>query len=278
MGAPFTGTIGFVGAGRMATALAAGFVEKKLLAPEQILVSDPSGEAIEGFRRLIPGIQVHDTNSALAEKANYVFLAVKPQMITVALDDVALTSKNVCLVSVVAGVSLARLQQLTGATHVIRVMPNMPVFVGKGALGISPSERTSAPHIELITRWLQSVGNTYQVPESLMDAVTGLSGSGPAFVLSFIQALIDGGVLCGLSRDLSRSLTLDTVRGTVEMLQQTKIHPIELRDQVGSPSGTTLHGLRSLAEHGFEAAVMSAVQTATMRAHDLAALASEQAR
>jgi pyrroline-5-carboxylate reductase len=275
---PFTGTVGFVGAGRMASALAAGFVKQQIVAPHQILVCDPNPAAIDAFQELIPGVHVHDTNGAVAEKTNYLFLAVKPQMITAALDDVSLTGKQVCLVSVVAGVSLARLQQLTGATHVIRVMPNMPVLVGQGALGLAPSDRTSTSHMSLITHWLRAVGNTYHVPESLMDAVTGLSGSGPAFVLSFVQALIDGGVLSGLSRDLARSLTLDTIRGTIEMLQQTNAHPIELRDQVGSPAGTTLHGLKSMAEHGFEAAVISAVYSAANRAHDIAAWASDKAR
>jgi pyrroline-5-carboxylate reductase len=168
-----------------------------------------------------------------------------------------------------AGVTTRRLEKLLQTNQIIRTMPNTPCLVGVGAIAVSQNPCVSAELRDTIAQLLGSVGEVTLVDESHLDAVTGLSGSGPAFVLEFIESLTDGGVLAGLSRDVAARLALQTVYGTACLLQQSQLHPAQLKDQVTSPGGTTIHGLFQLHSHAFRGAVAEAVMSAAERSQEL---------
>ena len=261
--------IGFIGAGQMATALACGIAASN--EAYEILVADPSADAIKNFQskvgESIP-IKVLDSNQSVAESSDLVVLAVKPQLIHVALDSISIPESTL-VVSVVAGVRTFELERLTGTTRVIRVMPNTPCLIGKGACGLAAGSDISASDVAFATQVLEPTGMVTCVTEDQLDAVTGLSGSGPAFVFTFVESLIDGGVLTGLPRNVARDLAIQTVLGAVEMMRSSGDHPGVLRDRVTSPGGTTIAGMKALEETGFRDSVMSAVVSATERSGEL---------
>lgn len=263
-------TIGFIGAGQMAQALAAGICatfgnELKLS------ISDPSPQACATFEELV-GDQVAvnraSTNQAVVQTSDVVFLAVKPQYLEQALQDVAFESHPL-IVSIVAGVRIFQLERLTGIKRIIRVMPNTPCLIGAGASALAAGNQVDESDIEMIKRFLDCVGIVVEIAEDLMDSVTGLSGSGPAYVFTLIESMIDGAVLTGMPRATARQLAVQTVVGAAGMVQQTGEHPALLRDRVTSPGGTTIEGLKALEESSFRDAVMSAVQAATNRSREL---------
>ncbi|MFT5299616.1 MAG: pyrroline-5-carboxylate reductase [Mariniblastus sp.] len=263
-------TIGFIGAGQMAKSLAAG-ISSTNPAKFEFQISDPSTAACDSFSELVGQ---HSTvvraanNQAVLDTSELVFLAVKPQYVDAALDDLKI-SNNPLIVSIVAGFQLFSLQRLTGTNRVIRVMPNTPCLIGLGASAVSTGDEVSVEDVELVKSFLASVGTVVEVEERLMDSVTGLSGSGPAYVLTFIESLIDGAVLTGMPRTIARELAIQTVLGTATMLQDSGEHPAVLRDRVTSPGGTTIEGLKSLEENSFRDAVMSAVHAASVRSSEL---------
>ncbi len=261
--------LGFLGAGRMASALIGGIVAQDTVAVQRIVVYDPDADAVERLRQLAPGIDVVPTEVDVARQVEMVFLAVKPQYAIQALNSVRHLNRNIALVSLAAGVRMFRLADAAGITRIARVMPNTPALVGAGAAAVAFSEAATAADRALVLQLMRCVGTVVEVPETLFDAVTGLSGSGPAYVLTFIQAMIDGGVLSGLPRAIATELALQTVAGTVALARQSTESLMELRDQVTSPGGTTMHGLRALAEGNFESAIWNAVQAATRRAAEL---------
>ena len=265
-----TSRFGFIGAGRMATALARGFVEAGLAQAEQIVASDPVEEAAQAFQkacggRLLPG------NAEVAAAADVLFLAVKPQQMVEVLTRLRdrVSAKHL-VISIAAGIPLSTLSEGLGkGPRLVRVMPNTPCLVGQGASGYCLGPGAAASDGELVGRLLASVGRAFEVPEKLLDAVTGLSGSGPAFVYLMIEALSDGGVRAGLPRDVATALAAQTVRGAAEMVLSTGQHPGVLKDQVTSPGGTTIAGLQALEAHGVRAGLMAAVQAATERSREL---------
>jgi pyrroline-5-carboxylate reductase len=262
--------IGFLGAGKMATALAKGFVRAELTTPKEIIASDPYPLARKSFTGEI-GSKTTASNCDVAKTARVLILATKPDQVATALAEISgAFTKNHLLISIAAGVTISKLESLlTAGARVIRVMPNTPALVGEGASAFALGKNASVSDAELAKRLLSAVGVALQVKESLLDAVTGLSGSGPAYVYQFIEALSDGGVAAGLPRDIATKLAAQTVLGAAKMVLETGQHPGALKDQVTSPGGTTIEGLHALEKGKLRATVMSAVRAATEKSKKL---------
>jgi pyrroline-5-carboxylate reductase len=263
--------IGLMGAGRMATALARGLVRAEIVPSGAITACDPSGNARTAFSREVPGTTVEADNAARVAQADVIWLAVKPQQMTDALAAIrSAVSTNSLVVSIAAGITLDRLAAgLPNSQRIVRVMPNTPCLIGKGASGYALGKHATKADGELVGRLLLAVGAAFEVPEKLLDAVTGLSGSGPAFVYSMIEALADGGGAEGMPPQLALELAARTVAGAAEMVLETGESPAVLRERVTSPGGTTLAGLGVLRERGFSEAVKEAVKAATRRSAEL---------
>lgn len=264
--------ISFVGSGQMARALAKGFVSAKLLAAGQIAAFDAVPEAIAQFQAEVTGSVAAKNNVELAGRGGVIFLSVKPQNMTAVMAELAGNlSPKTLVVSIAAGVTLAKLCAGLKTDRVIRVMPNTPALVGKGASAFALGPGATVEDSRLVAELLGAVGIARQVDEKLLDAVTGLSGSGPAFVYIMIEALSDGGVRMGLPRDLALALAAQTVLGSAQMVLSTGEHPAVLKDRVASPGGTTIAGMKALEEHGLRAALIAAVEAATKRSQELGA-------
>ena len=262
--------IGFLGAGKMATALAKGFIRAEIAFPREICASDPHPAARKHFADEL-GAKAVASNLELARAATVLIVATKPDHVSEALAEIrgAFTRKHL-LVSIAAGVTLAKLEAaLPAGARVIRVMPNTPALVGAGASAFALGKNAIEADGELAKKLLSAVGIAFQVKESLLDAVTGLSGSGPAYVYQFIEALSDGGVAAGLPRDIATKLAAQTVLGGAKMVLETGQHPGALKDQVTSPGGTTIEGLHALEKGKLRATVMSAVRAATEKSKKL---------
>lgn len=255
----------------MATALARGFVEADLLPPASLTASDPSAEARAAFAREVPGARVITDNRDVASTADVLLLAVKPQQMDDALSGIrdAVPSDSL-VVSIAAGVTLARLAAgLPERQRTVRVMPNTPCLIGRGASAYSLGAEATTADGQLVGELFSAVGAACEVPENQLDAVTGLSGSGPAFVYTMIEALSEGGVRVGLPRPLASELATRTVAGAAEMVLSTGETPHVLRDRVASPGGTTMAGLAALDEGGFQESLIEAVRAATRRSEEL---------
>ena len=262
--------IAIVGLGNMGEALLKGLLDRGLVGPEGIT----GAERLPGRAREIAeryGIAVHTSAAEACREAGVAVLAVKPQDVDPALKEIASRGPGVLVVSVCAGVPLARLARgLPLGTPIVRVMPNMPALVGCGASVYCPTPNVTEDHLAVVEAVLGAVGTVHRVDkEELMDAVTGLSGSGPAYVFAFLEALADGGVLMGLPRALARHLAGQTVLGATRLAMESPEHTAELKDRVASPAGTSAAGLRQLELHGFRAAVTEAVRAATIRSREL---------
>lgn len=256
--------LGFIGAGKMATAIAQGALAVGLCAPEDLLGSARTPETRERFAAETGG-SIAAGNAALAAASEIVLICVKPADACATLRGLPLAGR--LLVSVAAGVPLAALEAAAGAgVPVIRVMPNTPCLVRKGATAFARGAFASEEHAQTVLRLFTALGDAHEVPEKLIDAVNGLSGSGPAYVFLMIEALADGGVLMGLPRALAASLAVQTVLGAAEMVRETGKHPAELREAVASPGGTTMAALEALEQGGARAAFIAAVRAATERA------------
>ncbi len=252
----------------MAKSLAGGIADSSEV---NFLIADPSLEACREFESLIGNrvaVKRVNSNQELVNSSEIVFLAVKPQFVADALEETDFNN-NPLIVSIVAGFQLFSLQRLTGTNRMIRVMPNTPCLIGKGASAIACDAEVDSADVKLIKGFMESIGTVVEIDEQLMDSVTGLSGSGPAYVFTFIEAMIDGAVLTGMPRATARQLAIQTVIGSAEMLNSTGEHPGVLRDRVTSPGGTTIEGLKALEENAFRDAVMSAVNAATERSSEL---------
>jgi len=262
--------IGFLGAGKMALALGKGFVQAGLTSAESVLASDPVEGARTGFAKDI-GAKVTGSNQDIPKFAEVLILAVKPDQVAPVLAEVRsqFTEKHL-LISIAAGVTLSKVEgALPAGARVIRVMPNTPALVGASASAFALGKSARAEDGELAQRLFSSVGVAYQIKESLLDAVTGLSGSGPAYVFLMIEALSDGGVAAGLPRDIATKLAAQTLLGSAKMVLETGLHPGALKDMVTSPGGTTIEGLHELEKGKVRAAIMSAVRSATEKSRKL---------
>ncbi|MEI9962532.1 MAG: pyrroline-5-carboxylate reductase [Limisphaerales bacterium] len=262
--------IGFLGAGKMATALARGFVRAEIVFPKEILAGDVYAPARTAFTRET-GAKVTASNTDVLKFANILILAVKPDQVAGLLTGQSdHFTKQHLLISIAAGVTIAKLEAaLPVGARVIRVMPNTPALVGESASAFALGKNATAADGELAKKLLSAVGIAMQVKENLLDAVTGLSGSGPAYVYQFIEALSDGGVASGLPRDIATKLAAQTVLGSAKMVLETGQHPGALKDQVTSPGGTTIEGLHALEKGKLRATVISAVRAATEKSKKL---------
>ena len=263
--------VGFLGAGKMATALAAGFC-RELLTPGQITAVDPSEAARNSFTETIGESTVVSNDSAvLADNTDVLILAVKPQVLVPIVESLGSSLDSSSLVvSIAAGVTVEAIEQaLPDHVRLIRVMPNTPCLVGKGACGVTAGTHATQEDVDLVCKLLGTVGVVEQVSEPLLDVVTGVSGSGPAYVFQMIEALSDGGVRMGLPRDTATRLAAQTLAGAAEMVLQTGTHPGALKDAVTSPGGTTIAAIHELERAGLRAALMNAVEAATLKSQEL---------
>ena len=270
---------GFIGSGKMATALIRGMVRAGAARTEAILASDPY-ESARAALAAETGVAVHDSNVRVAQQSDVLVLAVKPQSMTHVLEQLRpVVTREHLVISIAAGISLATLAGGLGTDRrLARVMPNTPALLGEGAAGYCLGPHVRDQDDAIVKSCLEAVGRAYRVPETLLDAVTGLSGSGPAFVYVIIEALSDGGVRVGLPRDVATALAAQTVLGAAKMVLETNLHTGVLKDQVTSPGGTTIAGLHALERGGLRAALIDAVEAATRRSVELAALAARPAR
>lgn len=262
--------VGIIGCGKMGTALIQGAVQTGVVNPARLTGIDPIEAAREQFAAATGGA-VSENIAELAD-CDLVLLCTKPQQACSTLEALAQASsgKEMLVISVAAGISVAALEAAAASTmRIIRCMPNTPALVGKGAAAYCTGSTATAEDAETAQSLLGSVGLALKVPEGMMDAVTGVSGSGPAYVYLMIESLADGGVKQGLPWDQALSLATQTVLGAAVMVQDTGRHPKDLRDMVTSPNGTTLAGLTALDERDFSAVVEAAVNAATARSIEL---------
>jgi pyrroline-5-carboxylate reductase len=263
-------TLGFLGAGKMAAALASGFIRARVVSQKQVLASDPSQSARAGFGRLT-GSRTTASNSELVKFARVLVLAVKPGQVREVLSDIrGRFTKDQLLISIAAGIPLATLEAgLPAGARVIRVMPNTPALVGASASAFALGQGARPEDGALAQKLLGTVGLAFELKESLLDAVTGLSGSGPAYVYLVIEALSDGGVAAGLPRDVATKLAAQTVLGSGKMVLETGLHPGALKDMVASPGGTTIEGLCELERGKLRSTLISAVRAAAEKSKKL---------
>lgn len=262
--------VGFIGAGKMGGALIEGIIESGLLSPADVTAYDPDAARLADLAARL-GFEPAADNLRVAERSTVVVLAVKPQEIGPAAAEIgAAVGGDRVVASIAAGITIAALEQaLGGSPRVIRVMPNTPCLVRAGMMAVSAGRYARPGDLDEVSRILSPLGRVVTVPEKYMDAVTGLSGSGPAYVYTVIEALADGGVKVGLPRDLALLLAAQTVLGSAELVLDSGLHPAQLRDMVTSPGGTTIHGMSVLESGGLRAALMGAVEAATKRSQEL---------
>ncbi len=264
--------IGFIGTGQMATALAVGFT-RELIPSSQIFGTDPVEASRNAFQEAVGSdATVSGDPAECLGPADIVFLAVKPQVMQPVLEAVGTQlTRDTLVVSIAAGLTVAQLESmLPMRSRLIRVMPNTPCLVGRGACGVSRGSHATEEDEQAVSDLLRTVGVVENVPEKLLDAVTGLSGSGPAYVFQMIEALSDGGVKVGLPRDIATRLAAQTLLGAAEMVLQTGRHPGALKDAVTSPGGTTIAAIHEMEQGGVRAALMNAVEASTAKSRELA--------
>jgi pyrroline-5-carboxylate reductase len=267
-----TRRLGFLGSGNMAAALVGGLVHGGVLPPERILASDVKGERLEQLNTEF-GIRTTMDNHQLLRESDVVVLAVKPQVIDRVLTEIGADLRgDQLLVSVAAGVPIEALEaRLPPGSRVVRAMPNTPATVQAGATAVSGGSHASADDLRIARELFEAVGRVVVLDEALLDAVTGLSGSGPAYVMLIIEAMADGGVKVGLHRDTALLLAAQTVFGSAKLLLETGEHPGRLKDMVTSPGGTAIAGLHTLESGALRKTLIDAVETASKRAAELGA-------
>jgi pyrroline-5-carboxylate reductase len=266
--------IGFIGAGNMGEVLIRGLIQSGKVKPADIIASDTNVERLNTITKTY-GIRTASSNVEVAEKASIILIAVKPMMIDSLMDELAPCScKDHLYISVAAGITADRLaEKLHPKSGIVRVMPNAPAAVLAGITAVYPGRNVSPENLQNALSIFECVGKAVTIyNESLMDSVTGLSGSGPAFVFLMIESLSDAGVQLGISRKEASILAAQTVYGAAKMLIETGKHPAELRDIVATPGGTTVAGLKALEKGHLRATIMDAVEAATLRSRELGAL------
>ena len=249
--------IGFIGAGNMATAIIKGAVENKVVAPGHVIVYDIDSEKVSALQES-HGVHGVNSVSTLCEMSDMLLLAIKPNVLPDVLKD--LCGANLPLISIAAGWSSERIKEIYGSKErVLRVMPNTPLMVGEGMSVFETPNSLKEHELAFAKKLFSALGKVSFAQTKQMDAVTAVSGSGPAYVFMFIEALADGGVLCGLPRTEALRLAAQTVLGSAKMVLDTGMHPGALKDAVCSPGGTTIEAVQTLEEHGFRGAVIDAV-------------------
>jgi pyrroline-5-carboxylate reductase len=262
--------IAFLGGGNMAEALIKGLIAAGTARPDHILVADVSADRLAHLNKTY-GVVAQKSNLDAVRGADVIILSVKPAVIEKVLGEAAsVLDEKKLVISIAAGVSLAKIERaLKEGARVVRVMPNTPALVLAGATALAGGKHATSEDLALSQGIFNSVGRVVMVEEKLMDAVTGLSGSGPAYVFMIIDALSDAGVKAGLPRPLALELAAQTVYGSAKMVLETNEHPGKLRDMVTSPGGTTIEGLHALEKGKLRATLMNAVEAATARSREL---------
>lgn len=261
------GTLGIIGFGNMGSAITGGLIQSDVYSPSEIHIYDlDSGKLAEAKKR---GHIVHSSIAELGESSQTVIIAVKPGDVVKSLSGLKDCTGVGLIISIAAGISTAAIESAAENIPVIRVMPNTPCLVGAGACVISRGKNAGEEHAEIAKKIMGATGIVCELPEKQMDAVTGLSGSGPAYVALMIEALSDGGVKMGLPRDISHKLAAQTVFGTAKMIMDTGIHPSKLKEMVTSPGGTTITGVAALEAGAFRSTIMEAVEAAALRSEEL---------
>jgi pyrroline-5-carboxylate reductase len=262
--------LAFVGGGNMAEAMIRGLLAAKLMAPDDLFVSDVREERLAHLQETYR-VHVSTSNAEVAGKAEIMLLAVKPQIMGEVLDGlIDVVNGEKLVISIAAGVTTTFIaDRFAGDVRVIRVMPNTPALVLEGASALTRGRHATVQDLDIAKRLFRAVGKVVIVDESLMDAITGLSGSGPAYIFLIIDALSDAGVKVGLSRDVAQLLSAQTVLGAARMILETKKHPGELKDMVTSPGGTAIAGLHTLEQGGLRTTLINAVEAATLRSREL---------
>jgi pyrroline-5-carboxylate reductase len=262
--------IAFIGAGNMAKAIIKGLIQSEKYQPEEILVYnhryEPTLQQLEKETGITATLELSE-----AAKAAIVILAVKPFVFPTLLPELKdqLINEQQLIVSIAAGVTLAQMEAILGKRKIVRVMPNTPALVGEGMSSISSNVQVTAEEATEIQGLFESMGKAVQVPESMIDAVIGVSGSSPAYTYLFIEALADGAVAEGMPRQMAYEFAAQAVLGAAKMVLETKEHPGVLKDNVSSPGGTTIQAVKTLEENGFRAAVMKAVHAAAEKNRDM---------
>ena len=261
--------IAFLGGGNMAEALIKGMLSAEVATPRQMIVTDTSAARLTYLKKY--NITAAKSNQEAVQGAEIVLLCVKPQAMDAVLAEIAsVADSKKLIISIAAGITISRIEKaLTAGPRVIRVMPNTPALVLSGAAGLAKGTGATNEDMILALEIFDAVGKAVVVDEKLMDAVTGLSGSGPAFVFTVIEALSDAGVKVGIPRPLALELAAQTVFGSAKMVLDTKEHPAKLRDMVTSPGGTTIAGMHELEKGKLRAVLMNAVEAATTRSREL---------
>ena len=262
--------IAFLGGGNMAEAIIKGILREESAAG--LMVAEISAERRAWLAQAYPGVEVVENSAEAAAWGDVIILAVKPQQSAAVLTSIkSSVTPAKLIISIMAGVRSGSIEEALGSgTRVVRVMPNTPALIGAGASAICPGSGATAADLDIVDAIFARTGLVVRVDEKQMDAVTGLSGSGPAYVFTFIEALGDAGVKNGLPRDVSARLALQTVLGAARMLAETGEHPAQLREKVTSPGGTTIAGLHVLENGRFRGTIMDAVDAASQRSKELA--------
>eukprot|EP00536_Pseudo-nitzschia_multiseries_P006524 jgi/Psemu1/193302/e_gw1.139.98.1 len=272
--------VGFMGCGKMASALMEGLVNKQLVKdPSSITCSDVYPPSVEFAKS--KGYSGTQSNEEVCTNAkDVVVIAVKPNVVEDVCADIRKVDSEALIISIAAGITLETLENFLPGRRIVRVMPNTPCLVGEAASGYAMGKLCNEKDEEIVEKLLGAVGVAKKLKEILLNAVTGLSGSGPAYVYLFIEALADGGVRSGLPRDVAMELAAQTVKGAAEMVlnKDSKQHPGKLKDDVTSPGGTTIAGVEALEKAGFRAAAISAVTAATRRSMQLGGIPEEEIR
>jgi len=263
-------TVGFIGAGNMASAMINGILNKKLIKPHHILVSDTDCAKISALKEAT-GVTIASDNRALAKDASIIIIAVKPAVYSLVLDEIfdLLSSRHI-IVSIAPGLTTGFLSdKVKGKCKVVRTMPNIACLVQEGMTVICANHGLNETELNAVLGIMSSFGKVEIADESIIDAITAVSGSSPAFVCIFIEALADAGVMMGIPREQAYRLASHTVSGSAKMVINTNKHPAELKDMVCTPGGTTIQGIYSLEMNGFRGAVIDAVRSSALKAREM---------
>ncbi|MBN1479955.1 pyrroline-5-carboxylate reductase [candidate division KSB1 bacterium] len=266
----FSRKIAFIGSGNMGEALLGGLLKAELTNPENIIATDIRQYRLDEISAKWKVTTTMDNHQAV-QFADIIVLCVKPQALSSVLEEIkADIREDQLIISIIAGITTRTISRFIGVNNpVVRVMPNIPAVVDEAATGVCLGEFAQDVHKEIAMKILGAVGEVEAVPEELMDVVTGLSGSGPAYIYMIIEALTDGGVMMGLPRNIATRLATQTVLGSAKLVRETNVHPAVLKDQVTTPGGTTIQAIKELEESGLRPMLIRAVETATIRSREL---------
>jgi pyrroline-5-carboxylate reductase len=260
--------LGFIGAGKLAGSLIRGLMRAKFCAPEKIIAGEPNEQTRSTLQKET-NVAVTAENAEVAEKANVIFIAVKPGMVLGVLRDIAPRIENKLVISLAGGVRISSMEKVCDA-RIMRALTNTPSAICLAATGITRSSRSTPENVDLAKKIFGAIGVVVEVDEDKIDIVTALSGSGPAFVYTVIEALADGGVKLGLTKDVAMQLAIQTARGAAEIMLETKMSPEELRRMVVTPGGTTAAGLEVMKKLGTSESLIAAIEAATKRGQEMA--------